>query len=981
MKLKSKFLASVLSTIMAVNMLGVVGFQGNESYYVSAASSTTVEKLNRGISAINTGNGMLVSWRYLANDPVNTVYKLYRDGSLVYTSNANEATSYLDASGNANSKYRVDTVINGGVVSSDNCSLTSGNSYFDVPLSPPGSGYTPNDMTVGDVDGDGEYELFLKWDPNNAKDNSQSGTTGKVYIDCLKLNGTRIWRVDLGINIRAGAHYTQMLVADFDLDGSSEMIVKTADGTVDGKGKTIGSSTADYRNSSGYVLSGPEYLTLFDGRTGANLHTIDYKPGRGTVSNWGDKYGNRVDRFLGAVAYLDGVKPSAVTVRGYYTRMTATAYDVVNKKLVEKWAFDTGNSSSAVGYGDGNHNCMPADVDNDGKQEIVLGATTLDDNGKVLWNTNAGHGDALHVGDLLPDRAGIEVYMCHENSPYGVSLIEGSSGKVVWRKTASGDTGRSCAGNVWSGNSGTEFWGVGNDVYNGSGSSVSMNRPPINFLIYWDGDLERETLNGYTDSPAVIQKVGANGKLTTLLETTGFYTCNTTKGTPCLSADIFGDWREEVIVRAADSKSIRIYCTPYDTDYRIATLMHDPQYRNQVAGQNIAYNQPPHPSFYLGSERAIPARAEVTVNGSAYVPPIVIEPLDGTLIKSLNRLDTANYMNWSIQANAKTGDKIYGDREFTFTTFPTELTGAEWIRTACDSKTSQSSVAEFTAAKSITVYIALDTRVVPANLEWISSWTKNGIKVEASNAVSYDVYEKNFSEGETVTLGTNGLSGNVVMYSVFVKKLEIPKLDGTLIKSLTRYDEENYSAWSIQKNLQVDSIVYGDRDFTITSLPNALKGAEWISTSCDSKFWDNTQAEFIAGEDITVSILMDSRSTISDWLSGWKDTGLTITTSNDVTFKVLQADFNKGDTVALGTNGPSSGVVNYFAAVSPQEKIPQVVFGDINADGKIDVKDVKLLKEYLLGKVNTLSDAKAADMNNDGIISSYDLVVLKSNIL
>ena len=161
-----------------------------------------------------------------------------------------------------------------------------------------------------------------------------------------KIDGTKLWRIDLGVNIRAGAHYTQMLVADYDLDGLAEMVCKTADGTVDGVGNVIGDSSKDYRNSNGYILSGPEYYTLFEGSTGKALDTVDYNPGRGTVSKWGDSYGNRVDRFLGAVAYLDGVKPSAVTVRGYYTRMTACAYDVVNKKLVQKWYFDTGNDKT-----------------------------------------------------------------------------------------------------------------------------------------------------------------------------------------------------------------------------------------------------------------------------------------------------------------------------------------------------------------------------------------------------------------------------------------------------------------------------------------------------------------------------------------------------------------------------------------------------------------------------------------------------------
>ena len=254
-----------------------------------AASNVMLEYLDRGIAAVNTGKGMLVSWRYLANDDDNAVYKLYRDNTLIYTSEAGKATCYLDAQGSASSKYRVDTLSSSGaVVSSENCRLISGNTYFDIPMTPPtGSGctYSPNDMSVGDIDGDGQYELFVKWDPSNSQDNSKGGKTGNVFIDCVRLDGTRVWRVDLGVNIRAGAHYTQFYVADFDLDGKAEMTCKTADGTKDGTGKVIGDSSKDYRNSDGYVLSGPEYYTLFDGATGAALDTIDYEPARGTVSS------------------------------------------------------------------------------------------------------------------------------------------------------------------------------------------------------------------------------------------------------------------------------------------------------------------------------------------------------------------------------------------------------------------------------------------------------------------------------------------------------------------------------------------------------------------------------------------------------------------------------------------------------------------------------------------------------------------------
>lgn len=622
MKRFSKLLSAVTAICLTVGGMCVVPQQKITT--ASAVSSYTVEKLDRGISAINTGSGMMVSWRYLADDPQDTIFKLYRNDTLIYTSNADNATCYLDAQGKYSDSYKVETISGGKTVSTDTCKIKSDSNYLKVNLDvPKGSvAYTPNDCTVGDVDGDGQYELFVKWDPANSQDNSKGGKTDKVYIDCYKLDGTKLWRIDLGYNIRAGAHYTQMLVADFDLDGKAELTCKTADGTVDGQGNVIGDASKTYRNSKGYILSGPEYYTLFDGATGKALDTVDYNPPRGDVSKWGDKYGNRCDRFLGAVAYLDGKKPSAVTIRGYYTRMTACAYDVVDKKLVQRWYFDTGNDSSKAGYGDGNHNCMPADVDNDGKQEIVLGGTCLDDDGSVLWCLETGHGDAMHLGDLLPDRKGLELWICHEDKPYGVSLVDASNGKIIFHKDGESDTGRCCADNVWAGNKGAEFWGLGNDVFDGSGNTLSCRRPAVNFVSYWDGDLEREILDGYTDSPATISKMGDNGKLTTLLTTDGFYTCNTTKGTPCLSADIFGDWREELIVRASDGKSIGIFSTPYTTDYRITTLMHDPQYRNQVAGQNIAYNQPPHASFYLGSDYQLPEKPSVTVNNGTVQPPV-----------------------------------------------------------------------------------------------------------------------------------------------------------------------------------------------------------------------------------------------------------------------------------------------------------------------------------------------------------------------
>ncbi|MCQ2416942.1 MAG: dockerin type I domain-containing protein [Oscillospiraceae bacterium] len=619
------------------------------------------ENLDRGIVAVNTGNGMMVSWRFLANDNDKSEFRLYRNDTLIYTSKPEMATSFLDKGGNASSKYRVDTYVGDKKTSSDTCTMISGNGYFDIPMNIPAGGtspdgvaygYSANDCSVGDVDGDGVYEIFVKWDPSNSHDNSQSGYTGNVYIDCYRLTGEQLWRVDLGKNIRAGAHYTQYLVADFDGDGKCEMTCKTADGTVDGKGKMLGDGSRDYRNSGGYILDGPEYYSLFDCETGAIIDTVSYEFPRGTVKQWGDNYGNRCDRFLGTVAYLDGVHPSAVSIRGYYTRMTAVAYDVVNKKLVKRWAYDSGfNEAKNTGFGNGNHNCMPADVDNDGKDEVIVGAVAFDDNGKILWCTNLGHGDAMHLGDFLPDRPGMEVWVCHEHEPYGVSLIDAANGQLLVHENRDKDTGRCCADNVWTGNPGGEFWGSRSSaVFDGSGKTINMSCPAMNFVIWWDGDLERELLDDIT-----ITKINQSGGIDELFKAAGCASCNGTKATPNLSADLFGDWREELMLHTSDSKYLRIFCTPYETQYRITTLMHDTQYRSQVASQQNCYNQPPHTSFYLGSDQPLPDRPAVTINGSltGSTSPAAVDTAKAFRIKNANSgLYLANVDDNAIQVPA-----------------------------------------------------------------------------------------------------------------------------------------------------------------------------------------------------------------------------------------------------------------------------------------------------------------------------------------
>ena len=632
---------AVCTTVMPLSASADYGAGGN--------GTAVMEYLDRGIYAVNSGNGMFVSWRYNADDPDNAVYQLYRDGELIYTSKAGDPTCYQDAGGSAASKYRVDTLNGSKVISSEDCKFTSNSNYFDVPLKVPQGGsingeafsYSPNDTVVGDVDGDGQYELFVKWDPSNAKDNSQSGVTGNVYIDCYTLTGTMLWRIDLGRNIRAGQHYTQLCVADFDSDGKAELITKTGDGTVDGTGKVIGNGSADYRNDGGYVLTGPEYLSLFDGQTGAAKDTIAFPVERGDATSsaakntWGDNYGNRVDRFNSGIAYLDGVHPSAIYGRGYYTRMTVSAIDVVNGKLSVRWKFDTGFDSNVPGWGDGNHNLMTADVDNDGKQEICMGSTMIDDNGKLLWCNRKGHGDAMHLGDLVPDRPGLELFMCHEHAPYGVSLIDAATGQDIFHYDGDKDTGRCCADNVWSGNPGAEFWGSrpANTIMDAAGKTLSNIGAPQNFLIYWDGDLEREMLNDIT-----ISKFTAADKITDIFTASGCASNNGTKAVPCLTADLFGDWREELLLRTEDNSRIRVFCTTASTDVRLTTLMHDTQYRTQTCCEQSSYNQPPHTSFYLGTGSMLPERPSVVVNGSntGTVSPAAIDTSKVYVLKNKN---------------------------------------------------------------------------------------------------------------------------------------------------------------------------------------------------------------------------------------------------------------------------------------------------------------------------------------------------------
>ncbi|WP_306750530.1 rhamnogalacturonan lyase [Saccharothrix yanglingensis] len=717
----------------------------------SRPAGPRLERLDRGLVAARTDHGVFLSWRLLRHEATGhtatglagPAFAVYRDGRRVAT--VTDSTNHLDPVVGA--EYRVAPVVRGREGARSEPVTPWAGASRDLPLRKPADGVTPtgeaytysaNDASVGDVDGDGSYEYVVKWDPSNSKDVSQVGYTGPTYIDTYRFDGTLLHRVDLGVNIRSGAHYTQFPVYDFDGDGRAEMMLKTAPGTkvtrYDRRGNPVSQryvtmpredvraghshrddhrlSAAGYyehlvevfrgwhahpevvagrwpatlerafglepryayplsdtdaralvdhfvdvyapgrstRNNlrafAGFVLDGPEYLTVLDGATGRELRTVRYEPGRHDDGlMWGDyampriEPGNRVDRFLAGVAYLDGVHPSAVFARGYYTRSTLVAYRWDGRELRRDWFVDSGwtpmsnpfddsphgRDGTSPEYGSlttqGAHSLSAADVDGDGKQEVVYGAATIDHDGSLLYSSEAelppgsanpgaverlGHGDALHVTDVDPARPGVEIYMVHEGgryAPYGYSLRDAATGRVLYGAYTGVDTGRGMVGDVLPDEPGLETWAsvpggsgaVG--LWSADGRPLSAAIPGTNQSIRWAADLTTQVVAGAGEVTPTVE----DWRRGTLLTAGGTRTNNGTKGNPSLVADVFGDWREELLVRTADSSALRVHLSTEVTPHKLYTLMHDPQYRVDVARQQTTYNQPAYPSFHLGA--------------------------------------------------------------------------------------------------------------------------------------------------------------------------------------------------------------------------------------------------------------------------------------------------------------------------------------------------------------------------------------------
>jgi rhamnogalacturonan endolyase len=528
-------------------------------------------------------------------DPDTIAFNVYRNGTKVNASPITDSTNYTDTGGSIGSTYTVRPVLNGQEKGSSETASVWGQNYLDVPVMNPGGAYAPNDCSAADLDGDGQYEIIVKWE-GATQDAAYAGMTDPPIIDGYKLNGKRLFRINLGKNIRGGAHYTQLMVYDLDGDGKAEIACKTADGTVDGVGNVIGDASKNYVNSDGKILDGPEFLTVFDGMTGKALSTVDYVPPRGSIASWGkNDGGNRCDRFLATIAYLDGVRPSLVMCRGYYAKLTMCAWDFRDGKLTKRWFFDSTVDNPKLS-GQGNHNLACGDVDGDGKDEIIYGACAVDDNGKAMYSTGLGHGDAMHFTDIDPNRPGLEVWTCHESTG-GADLHDAKTGEILFRWNASGDTGRCALADITADYPGCEMWASGSPLFSCTGKNIGSAPSQVNFAIWWDGDDLREILDGTT-----ISKYGKGS----IFSASGCEKINGTKSVPNLQADILGDWREEVIYRTSDNKRLRIFTTTATTNRRIYTLMHDPIYRLSIAWQNVTYNQPPYTGFFLGAGMAKP---------------------------------------------------------------------------------------------------------------------------------------------------------------------------------------------------------------------------------------------------------------------------------------------------------------------------------------------------------------------------------------
>ncbi len=616
---------------------------------VSTTSSETFT--DRALVAIKAKTGVFVSWRAYESDSADIVFTLERNGEVVYTGNR---TNYSDESGKAGDTYKLTATT--GTTATEESTMAWNKEYQEFTLQAPANQtmpdgsvatYISNDMSTGDLDGDGQLELIVKWDPSNSQDNSKDGYTGTTIIDGYDLDiatgtATLMWRVDLGLNIRSGAHYTQFQVWDYDGDGKAELMCKTADGSTTFNSKLeetghVGAvsvaslptdvagtpETYDFRQHTGRkgrIVLGQEYLTVFDGATGEIIDTVKYVPERGPydeatgkydTSRWGlkngsaaeknDGYANRADRFLAATGYIDDGNAAALFCRGYYGRSAITAWKLVNGKLEMQWAFDIDATHEYAAQG--NHNLSINDIDGDGYDEIIYGALVVDNDGTAMYATGLGHGDAMHVSDWNNDGK-IEVFSVHEetSAAYGFELRDALTGTILWGVHTGADTGRGMAADIDPRYPGAECFAK-DGIYDCNGNKISDKTPSRNFSIYWDGDVLMELYDNSNNTPQVQKWDWEKETIVYPITASGALNNNSTKNNPGLLGDLYGDWREEFIVRdALDNNKIRIYSTTDVTEYVFPCLLENRTYREGLAWQNTAYNQPANLPYLLTEE-------------------------------------------------------------------------------------------------------------------------------------------------------------------------------------------------------------------------------------------------------------------------------------------------------------------------------------------------------------------------------------------
>lgn len=616
---------------------------------MSITAQRRMDKLDRGLTAVKTDGGVFTSWRIFGEDTDAVRFNLYRDGTLL-NSEPLAVSNFTDPAGTADSKYVVKAVVSGSETESSKEVTPLANDYLEIKIAPyPSEDYEPNDATIADLDGDGEMEVIIKLRSlNDIKNSYPVDATEFDVIHAYKLDGTLLWWISAGPNmVDFQSNELNIAAYDWDGDGRAECILRGGDGMVihqaDGEEYVVGDPTQNTRNQLGqggggyFTRVGNEYLIYMDGLTAKPYSVTDYplprfEQGETSLKDaWGDDYGHRSNKHFYGAPYLDGRNPSIFIARGIYTRHKMIAYDVdpATHELKERWRWNC-NTSGSAWYGQGYHNYSVADVDWDGRDELVFGSMVIDDNGKGLSTTGLGHGDSHHVGDFNPYIYRSEIVACNEDNPNN-NYRDATTSQIYYRTTGSNDDGRAIAGNFTNDFPGASFI-TARDAASLISCVTNAHIPTAtatgdvaeNFRIFWDGDLLDETFNyeNGKDTNGTIYKYG-KGKIKVF---EGTKTNNDTKGTPCMQADIFGDWREEVILRSDDNKSIRIYTTTIPTEHSIYTLLHDPQYRNAMVWQMNGYNQTPHVSYFLGELEGITqAPPSPTINGREEVT----DPISG----------------------------------------------------------------------------------------------------------------------------------------------------------------------------------------------------------------------------------------------------------------------------------------------------------------------------------------------------------------